>query len=166
MTFYESSSFGMIWLRLSGFYIIILVFFYIIKLICMEVQHGDMTVMSEERVLDVILTWCMGACETFHWTSVDELLRTSTPEQLFGERLSAINTLLPLVRFPLMQLSILKRVHTVFSILLSSNLCRIKFVWVTIFIVVSLQMERSNLANHIQAFRHLVSAFLLQSRIF
>uniref|UniRef100_A0A804R245 BTB domain-containing protein n=1 Tax=Zea mays TaxID=4577 RepID=A0A804R245_MAIZE len=90
-------------------------------------EHGDMTVTSEERVLDVILTWCMGACETFHWTSVDELLRTSTPEQLFGERLSAINTLLPLVRFPLMHLSILKR------------------------------MERSNLANHIQAFRQLVA---------
>ncbi|CAD6338097.1 unnamed protein product [Miscanthus lutarioriparius] len=89
-------------------------------------EHGDMTVTSEERVLDVILTWCMGACETFHWTSVDELLRTSTPEQLFGERLSAINTLLPLLRFPFMQLSTLKR------------------------------MERSNLANHIQAFRKLV----------
>lgn len=83
----------------------------------MEVQHGDMTVMSEERVLDVILTWCMGACETFHWTSVDELLRTSTPEQLFVERISAINTLLPLVRFPLMQLSILKRVHTAFFVI-------------------------------------------------
>jgi hypothetical protein len=104
----------------------------------MEVQHGDMTVTSEERVLDVILTWCMGACETFHWTSVDELLRTSTPEQLFGERhwtsvdellrtstpeqlfgerLSAINTLLPLLRFPLMQLSTLKRVHTVFLVI-------------------------------------------------
>jgi hypothetical protein len=83
----------------------------------MEVQHGDMTVTSEERVLDVILTWCMGACETFHWTSVDELLRSSTPEQLFGERLSGINTLLPLVRFPLMQLSILKRVHTLFLVI-------------------------------------------------
>jgi len=90
-------------------------------------EHGDMTVTSEERVLDVILTWCMGACETFHWTSVDELLRSSTPEQLFGERLSGINTLLPLVRFPLMQLSILKR------------------------------MERSTLANDIQAFRQLVA---------
>jgi hypothetical protein len=28
-------------------------------------QHGDMTVTSEERVLDAILTWCMGACELF-----------------------------------------------------------------------------------------------------
>ncbi|CAN6202880.1 unnamed protein product [Urochloa humidicola] len=90
-------------------------------------QHCDMTVTSEERVLDAILTWCMRTCEIFYWTSVDKLLRTSTPEQLFGGRLSAIDTLLPLVRFPLMQLSMLKR------------------------------MERSNLANHIQAFRQLVT---------
>ncbi|CAN6179813.1 unnamed protein product [Urochloa humidicola] len=90
-------------------------------------QHCDMTVTSEERVLDAILTWCMGTCETFYWTSVDKLLRTSAPEQLFGERLFAIDTLLPLVRFPLMQLSMLKR------------------------------MERSNLANHIQIFRQLVA---------
>ncbi|CAN6172082.1 unnamed protein product [Urochloa humidicola] len=92
-----------------------------------EDTHCDMTVTSEERVLDAILTWCMGTCETFYWTSVDKLLRTSAPEQLFGERLFAIDTLLPLVRFPLMQLSMLKR------------------------------MERSNLANHIQIFRQLVA---------
>ncbi|XP_039805740.1 BTB/POZ domain-containing protein At2g30600-like isoform X2 [Panicum virgatum] len=90
-------------------------------------EHRDMTVTSEERVLDAILTWCMGTCETFYWTSVDKLLRTSTPEQLFGKRLSAVGTLLPFVRFPLMQLPMLKR------------------------------MERSNLANRIQAFRQLVA---------
>ena len=77
-------------------------------------QHGDMTVTSEERVLDAILTWCMGTCETFYWTSVDKLLRTSTPEQLFGKRLSAIGNLLQSVRFPLMQLPMLKRVHVAF----------------------------------------------------
>ena len=77
-------------------------------------QHHDMTVTSEERVLDAILTWCMGTCETFYWTSVDKLLRTSTPEQLFGKRLSAIGNLLQSVRFPLMQLPMLKRVHVAF----------------------------------------------------
>jgi len=77
-------------------------------------QHGDMTVTSEERVLDAILTWCMGTCETFYWTSVDKLLRTSTPEQLFGKRLSAVGNLLQSVRFPLMQLPMLKRVHVAF----------------------------------------------------
>lgn len=90
-------------------------------------QQGDMTVTSEEKVLDAILTWCMEACETFCWSSVDKLLSTSTPEQLFGERLTAINTLLPFVRFPLMPLSLLQR------------------------------MEKSNLAKHIQLFRQLVA---------
>jgi len=86
-----------------------------------------MTLTSEEKVLDAILTWCMEACETFHWSSVDKLLSTSTPEQLFGERLTAINTLLPFVRFPLMPPSLLQR------------------------------MEKSNLAKHIQLFRQLVA---------
>lgn len=90
-------------------------------------QHGDMTVTSEEKVLDAILTWCMEASETSYWKSVDKILSTSTPEQLFGERLTAINDLLPFVRFPLMQLSLLQR------------------------------MEKSNLAKHIQLFRKLVA---------
>jgi hypothetical protein len=79
-------------------------------IIVVILQHGDMTVTSEEKVLDAILTWCMEGSETCHWNSVDKLLSTSTPEQLFGERLTTINDLLPLVRFPLMQLSLLQRV--------------------------------------------------------
>jgi hypothetical protein len=69
-----------------------------------------MTVTSEERVLDAILTWSIEACGFFCWTSVDKFLSTSTPEQLFGERLIAMDTLLPFVRFPLLQLSTLQRV--------------------------------------------------------
>uniref|UniRef100_A0ACD5XXC3 Uncharacterized protein n=1 Tax=Avena sativa TaxID=4498 RepID=A0ACD5XXC3_AVESA len=90
-------------------------------------QHGEMTVTSEEKVLDAILTWCVEASETCCWNSVDKLLSTLTPEQLFGERLTAINALLPFVRFPLMQPSLLQR------------------------------MEESNLAKHIQLFRELVA---------
>ncbi|XP_006664953.1 BTB/POZ domain-containing protein At2g30600 [Oryza brachyantha] len=90
-------------------------------------QHGDMTVTSEERVLDAVLTWCMEACDCFNWNSVDELLSTSKPEELFGGRLTAINTLLPFVRFPLMQQSVLQL------------------------------MEKSNLANNIEVFRQLVA---------
>uniref|UniRef100_A0A0E0DQ77 BTB domain-containing protein n=2 Tax=Oryza meridionalis TaxID=40149 RepID=A0A0E0DQ77_9ORYZ len=88
-------------------------------------KHGHMTVTSEERVLDAILTWCMEACDCFNWTSVHELLSTSRPQKLFGGRLTAINTLLPFVRFPLVQPSVL---HL---------------------------MEKSNLAKNIEAFRQL-----------
>uniref|UniRef100_A0A0D9ZXR9 BTB domain-containing protein n=1 Tax=Oryza glumipatula TaxID=40148 RepID=A0A0D9ZXR9_9ORYZ len=93
-------------------------------------QHGHMTVTSEERVLDAILTWCMEACDCFNWTSVHELLSTSRPEKLFGGRLTAINTLLPFVRFPLVQPSVL---HL---------------------------MEKSNLAKNIEAFRQLLVSIL------
>lgn len=90
-------------------------------------QHDEMTVTSEERVLDAILTWSMEACENFCWTTVDKLLSTSTPEQLFGERLTAVDTLLRFVRFPLLPLSTLER------------------------------MKKSNLAKRIQVFRQLVT---------
>lgn len=82
-------------------------------------QHGHMTVTSEERVLDAILTWCMEACDCFNWTSVHELLSTSRPEKLFGGRLTAINTLLPFVRFPLVQPSVLHLVLPSLVILFS-----------------------------------------------
>lgn len=79
-------------------------------------QHDEMTVTSEERVLDAILTWSMEGCEIICWTSVDKFLSTSTPEEVFGERLTAIDTLLPFVRFPLLQLSILERVYCLFLV--------------------------------------------------
>lgn len=87
-------------------------YFFFSKLVILVVilQQVDMTVTSEEKVLDAILIWCMEACEPFCWSSVDKLLSTLTPEQLFGERLTTINTLLPFVRFPLMQPSLLQRV--------------------------------------------------------
>uniref|UniRef100_A0A0D9WFC6 BTB domain-containing protein n=1 Tax=Leersia perrieri TaxID=77586 RepID=A0A0D9WFC6_9ORYZ len=82
-------------------------------------EHVDMTVTSEEKVLDAILTWCMEACDCLNWTFVHELLSTARPEMLFGGRLTAINTLLPLVRFPLMQLSLLQLME-------KSNLAKIE----------------------------------------
>ncbi|KAL6011917.1 hypothetical protein ACLOJK_002383 [Asimina triloba] len=74
-------------------------------------QHPDLTVTSEERVLDAILLWCMQACEILGWEAVDELLKFSTPEHLFGERLQTMETLLPFVRFPLMPSAVLKKVN-------------------------------------------------------
>lgn len=70
-----------------------------------------MTVTSEERVLDAIIAWCMQASEICGWTTVDELLNSLTPEQLFGKRLPSVDILLPLVRFPLMPSHLLERVR-------------------------------------------------------
>jgi len=75
-------------------------------------QHPDLTVTSEERVLNAILLWSMHANELRGWDGVDEFLRQSTPEDLFRERLESLGHLLPLIRFPLMPLELLKKVHT------------------------------------------------------
>ncbi|WOL18186.1 BTB/POZ domain-containing protein [Canna indica] len=72
-------------------------------------QHADMTVTSEEKVLDAILLWCMQACKISGWATVDELICSSTPEEVFGERLQSIDSLLPYVRFPLMPLCLLEK---------------------------------------------------------
>lgn len=74
-------------------------------------QHADLTVTSEEKVLDAILVWCMRASDICGWATVDELLGSSTPKQLFGERLPSIDLLLPLVHFPLMPLHLLQKLE-------------------------------------------------------
>ncbi|XP_057974408.1 BTB/POZ domain-containing protein At2g30600 isoform X2 [Malania oleifera] len=74
-------------------------------------QHPDLTVTSEERVLNAILCWCMQAKELYGWEVVDELLEFSKPELLFGERLGSVNDLLPFVRFPLMPYPLLKKLE-------------------------------------------------------
>ncbi|KAI0514074.1 hypothetical protein KFK09_010108 [Dendrobium nobile] len=74
-------------------------------------QHVDMTVTSEEKVLDAILIWSMQASEICGWLAVDELLNSLTPEELFGNRLPSFDNLLPLVRFPLMPSHLLEKLE-------------------------------------------------------
>ncbi|KAK9756671.1 hypothetical protein RND81_01G113800 [Saponaria officinalis] len=89
-------------------------------------QHQDLTVTSEERVLNAVLLWSLQAKECCGWEVIDEFLRNSTPEVVFGDRLESINHLLPLVRFPLMPSDLLKK------------------------------LEKSNLSMSLPAFRNLV----------
>lgn len=78
--------------------------------IFMEIlQHPDLTVTSEERILDAILTWGMLASKPLEWVVVDSLLISSTPELLFRDRLASVKLLFPLVRFLLMSPSLLKK---------------------------------------------------------
>ncbi|CAM8919035.1 unnamed protein product [Rhodiola kirilowii] len=81
------------------------------------IQHPDLTVTSEERVLNAILLWCMEATELVGWEAVDELLAASTPEHFFGKRLHTVYDLLPFVRFPLLPKSLLFKLK-------QSSLCR------------------------------------------
>ncbi|XP_020242844.1 BTB/POZ domain-containing protein At2g30600 [Asparagus officinalis] len=74
-------------------------------------QHADMTVTSEEKVLDAILMWCMQASDICSWTAVNELLNSLTPEQIFREKLPSLDTFLPFVRFPLMPSYLLQKLE-------------------------------------------------------
>lgn len=74
-------------------------------------QHPDLTVTSEEKILNAIVIWCLQAKEIITWDALDELLRASTPRMVFGERLSTLDMLLPCVRFPLMPYDLLKKLE-------------------------------------------------------
>lgn len=65
---------------------------------------------SEEKVLNAILLWCLQAEEYFGWERIDEMMMNSTPELLFGERLTSLNMFLHFVRFPLLPSALLEKV--------------------------------------------------------
>ncbi|XP_011034881.1 PREDICTED: BTB/POZ domain-containing protein At2g30600-like isoform X2 [Populus euphratica] len=73
------------------------------------IQHQDLTVTSEERVLNAIFMWGMRAKELCGWEEVSELLALSTPDFLFKDRLQSLDDFLPFVRFPLMPHDLLKK---------------------------------------------------------
>lgn len=75
------------------------------------IQHPDLTVTSEERVLNAILLWCLQSKELYGWEIVDGLMMHSTPQLLFGERLRSVDILLLSVRFPLLPLALLKKLE-------------------------------------------------------
>lgn len=91
----------------------------------MVLQHPDLTVTSEERVLNGILMWGLQPSELCNWEVVDNMLSTKTPQDLFGKRLQSLNILLPLVRFSLFPLFLLKKVNLDFF-------CLLKCFWVLI----------------------------------
>ncbi|XP_042063988.1 BTB/POZ domain-containing protein At2g30600-like isoform X1 [Salvia splendens] len=74
-------------------------------------QHPDLTVTSEERVLNAVLLWCCEAEELFGWESVDEMMLSLSPELVFGERLNFLEEFLDFVRFPLLPYSILEKLE-------------------------------------------------------
>jgi hypothetical protein len=75
------------------------------------IKHPDLTVTSEEKVLNAILMFGMNAKELFGWEVVDQLIINSKPELLFGERLQLVYDLLSFVRFPLLQHSLLDKMQ-------------------------------------------------------
>ncbi|KAK7321838.1 hypothetical protein VNO77_32825 [Canavalia gladiata] len=75
------------------------------------IKHPDLTVTSEEKVFNAILMFGMNAKELFGWEKVGQLIINSKPEHLFGGRLQLVYDLLPFVRFPLLQYSLLEKLQ-------------------------------------------------------
>ncbi|KAL6578268.1 hypothetical protein OROMI_010596 [Orobanche minor] len=74
-------------------------------------QHQDLTVTSEERVLNAVLLWCCKAEELFGWDRLDEMMLNSTPEIVFGQRLGSLEEYLIFVRFPLLPCLVLRKLE-------------------------------------------------------
>ncbi|XP_078430629.1 BTB/POZ domain-containing protein isoform X2 [Wolffia australiana] len=77
-------------------------------------QHLELTVTTEERVLDAILMWCMSAKDVYGWETIDELLKSSEPNQFFNTRFSMVDGMLHFVRFPLLPSTTLKKLERSF----------------------------------------------------
>lgn len=75
-----------------------------------SLQHPDLTVISEERVLDAILLWYMKSEKLCGWEVVNELITNSTLESVLKDRLQLVNDLLASVRFSLLPYPLLKKV--------------------------------------------------------
>ncbi|KAL5557732.1 hypothetical protein UlMin_033943 [Ulmus minor] len=75
------------------------------------IRCPDLTVTSEERVLNAILMWGMKGKDLRGWEVVDELMMYSGSELLFGERLQSVHDFLSFVRFPTMPLALLKNLE-------------------------------------------------------
>ncbi|XP_019413232.1 PREDICTED: BTB/POZ domain-containing protein At2g30600 isoform X1 [Lupinus angustifolius] len=95
------------------------------------IKHPELTVTSEEKVLNAILMYGMKAKELVGWEVVNDMIQNSSPELLFGERLQLVNDLLPFVRFPLLQDSLLEK------------------------------LQSSNIGRHIPVFQNLVNEALI-----
>ncbi|KAH9297739.1 hypothetical protein KI387_029421 [Taxus chinensis] len=95
------------------------------------IQHPDLVVTSEERVLDAVLTWGSQIEDCRGWEAINEHLEACIPATVFGQRLQHLNDLLPLVRFPIMPLALLQK------------------------------LEQSNLSQHIPVFWELVTEALM-----
>lgn len=72
-------------------------------------QHPDLRVSSEEKVLDAVLLWGANSDGLSGWEDADALL-SEREKKTFSEREEELKCLLPLVRFPFMPIPVLRKV--------------------------------------------------------
>lgn len=122
----------------------------------MVLQHTDLIVTSEERVLNAILLWCSRTEELHGWELVEKKIFNSSPEILFADRLQSFNSFLPLVRFPLLPHALLKKVG-IFNEDFPVCFLRCLLLKSIIIFCPGMQLEWSTLSKQITALNYLVS---------
>lgn len=73
-------------------------------------QHPDLRVTSEEKVLDAVLLWGANHDGISGWEDASAYFNDNTMEALVFDREEELKCLLPLIRFPFMSVTILQKV--------------------------------------------------------
>jgi hypothetical protein len=75
------------------------------------VQHPQLWLTSEERVLDAVLLWGAHTSGLATWQDVDTAVHEVGADTVFRERRDEVEKLLGLVHFPIMMLAVLQQVR-------------------------------------------------------
>lgn len=73
-------------------------------------QHPNLRVTSEEKVLDAVFSWAAKKDGTESWKDASIYHDCKMDDSLFSDRLGDLEILLPNVRFPLISLAVLREV--------------------------------------------------------
>ncbi|KAH9549375.1 hypothetical protein CY35_10G016000 [Sphagnum magellanicum] len=79
-------------------------------------QHPDLCVESEEKVLDAVMLWAANRDEIHGWDDANCHANNLEQDHLFGQREEDLESLLPLVHFPFISLPVLEMLQ-------NSDLC-------------------------------------------
>ncbi|KAL3700362.1 hypothetical protein R1sor_018384 [Riccia sorocarpa] len=74
-------------------------------------QHLDLRVTSEEKVLGAVLMWAANCNGVSGWEDADALLKDTGKAEIFTDRGEELKCLLPLVRFPFMPVTVLRKLQ-------------------------------------------------------
>jgi hypothetical protein len=78
-------------------------------------QHPDLCVTSEEKVLDAVMLWAANRDEIHGWDDANCHANNLEQDHLFGQREEDLESLLPLVHFPFISLPVLEMVGQILS---------------------------------------------------
>lgn len=87
----------------------------LLTLLWFSCQHPDVRVSSEEKVLDSVLAWAASKEEVGGWEDAEKHIENHVSANVYQPRENQLQGLLPLVRFPLMPMAVLRKVSVALS---------------------------------------------------